>query len=279
MAKNKNIFTSEQVVLLVILLNSIILFMQEGGVKSPVVNIIDALCTIFFIIEMMIKHKELGLKGYWSSGWNQMDGILVLMSIPSLVTYFVPAHMLDLSTVLILRVLRVFRFFRLIHIFPNFTNTMKGFVRALRDSLPIFVGFLILILVISLFNCALFKDLSPQFFGTPWDSIYSTFRLCTVEGWYEIPDSLSATMSPARVAGVRVYFVLILILGGIIGLSLVNSIFVDAMVSDNNDELEDEVKKLNEKIDLLTEELRNQREGKEQKTLTEIKVTDEHDSN
>ena len=86
-------------------------------------------------------------------------------------------------------------------------------------------------------------------------------------------------MSPARVAGVRVYFVLILILGGIIGLSLVNSIFVDAMVSDNNDELEDEVKKLNEKIDLLTEELRNQREGKEQKTLTEIKVTDEHDSN
>ena len=82
-------------------------------------------------------------------------------------------------------------------------------------------------------------------------------------------------MSPARVAGVRVYFVLILILGGIIGLSLVNSIFVDAMVSDNNDELEDEVKKLNEKIDLLTEELRNQREGKEQKTLTEDKVTDE----
>ena len=54
----------------------------------------------------------------------------------------------------------------------------------------------------------------------------------------------------------RIYFVLILILGGIIGLSLVNSIFVDAMVSDNNDELEDKVKQLNDKIDLLTDEIR-----------------------
>ena len=265
MSTRKSIFTSERVVLLVILLNSVILFLQEGGVQSPSVNVIDALCTIFFIIEMTVKHRQLGFKGYWSSGWNRMDGILVLLSIPSLIAYFVPTHMLDLSLLLILRVLRVFRIFRIVHIFPNFTSTMKGFGKALRDSLPIFVGFLILILVISLFNCAQFKEISPKYFGTPWDSIYSTFRLCTVEGWYEIPDALAASMSPARVAGVRIYFVLILILGGIIGLSLVNSIFVDAMVSDNNDALEAEVKRLNEKIDLLTEEIRKQRDEKEVK--------------
>ena len=263
MTRRKSIFTSERIVLLVILLNSVILFLQEGGVQSPTINLLDALCTVFFIIEMAVKHRQLGLKGYWSSGWNRLDGVLVLLSIPSLVAYFVPTHMLDLSIMLILRVLRVFRIFRIIHIFPNFTSTMKGLGKALRDSLPIFAGFLILILVISLFNCAQFKDISPKYFGTPWDSIYSTFRLCTVEGWYEIPDALAASMSPAGVAGVRIYFVLILIMGGIIGLSLVNSIFVDAMVSDNNDELEAEVKKLNEKIDLLTEEILKMRDEKE----------------
>ena len=42
-----------------------------------------------------------------------------------------------------------------------------------------------------------------------------------------------------------------IVLCSIIGLSLVNSIFVDAMVSDNNDELERQVKELNEKIDKL----------------------------
>ena len=111
-------------------------------------------------------------------------------------------------------------------------------------------------MVVSLFNCAFFKDAAPKYFGTPWDSIYSTFRLCTVEGWYEIPDALSDGLSAGKVAFVRIYFVFILIAGGIIGLSLVNSIFVDAMVSDNNDNLELEVKELNEKIDTLTEEIK-----------------------
>ena len=126
----------------------------------------------------------------------------------------------------------------------------------------IFTSERVVLLVISLFNCALFKDISPQFFGTPWDSVYSTFRLCIVEGWYEIPDALVASMSPGGVVGVRIYFVLILIFGGIIGLSLVNSIFVDAMVKDNNDNLEAEVQLLNEKIDLLTEEIKKQKAEK-----------------
>jgi voltage-gated sodium channel len=39
--------------------------------------------------------------------------------------------------------------------------------------------------------------------------------------------------------------------GGILGLSIVNSIFVDAMVSDNNDELENKIDLLNKKIDKL----------------------------
>ena len=248
-----------------ILLNSVILFLQESGIQSPTINVIDAACTIFFIIEMVVKHFKLGVNGYWSNGWNRMDGILVILSIPALISYFVPAHLLDLSILLILRILRVFRLFRLAHVFPNFGATVKGLGKALKDSFPIFCAFLVLILVVSLFNCAFFKDVAPKYFGTPWDSIYSTFRLCTVEGWYEIPDALSVGLSPGRIAFVRIYFVIILIAGGIIGLSLVNSIFVDAMVSDNNDELELEVKQLNEKIDNLTEEIKklqnNQKEG------------------
>ena len=35
----------------------------------------------------------------------------------------------------------------------------------------------------------------------------------------------------------RVYFSVLMFLGGIIGMSLINSIFVDAMAEDNNDEV------------------------------------------
>ena len=251
-----NIFTSERFILLVIIVNSIVIFLQESGVSTPFVNILDATCTVIFIIEMICKQVQLGVKKYWQSGWNRMDGILVILSIPSLISYFVPTALAGLSMLLILRILRVFRFFRVIHIFPNFGQIVTNLWKALKDSVPIFVGFLILIIISALFSCALFRDVSPQYFGTPVDAIYSTFRLCTVEGWYDIPDSMSASLTAGQIVWVRIYFIFVLICGGIIGLSLVNSIFVDAMVSDNNNELEKEVKELNGKIEMLTEEIR-----------------------
>ena len=242
-------------ILFTIILNSVIIFLQESGYSSHWLNLLDMLCTLVFTVEMVGKHRELGFKGYWSSAWNILDGTLVILSIPSLISYFVPTGMMDLSILLILRVLRVFRFFRLMHIFPHFENIMANLWKALKDSFGIFVGFLILIIVFALFSCALFKDVAPEYFATPWDSIYSTFRLCTVEGWYDIPDAVIEALPQSAIVFVRIYFVFILIAGGIIGLSLVNSIFVDAMVSDNNNQLEKEVKSLSRQIEELTEKI------------------------
>lgn len=50
---------------------------------------------------------------------------------------------------------------------------------------------------------------------------------------------------------VRVLFAVLFFAGGILGLSLVNSIFVDAMASDNNDEVLEKLKELERKIDEL----------------------------
>jgi voltage-gated sodium channel len=40
-------------------------------------------------------------------------------------------------------------------------------------------------------------------------------------------------------------------MGGIIGMSLVNSIFVDEMVSDNNDDIKEQLKRIEEKLDRM----------------------------
>lgn len=42
-------------------------------------------------------------------------------------------------------------------------------------------------------------------------------------------------------------------LGGIIGMSLVNSIFVDAMAEDNNDEVLEKLKQVEEQLKKLTQ--------------------------
>jgi len=42
--------------------------------------------------------------------------------------------------------------------------------------------------------------------------------------------------------------------GGIIGISLVNSIFVDSMTEDNNDEVLEKLKQIEEKLDQLNQD-------------------------
>ena len=42
--------------------------------------------------------------------------------------------------------------------------------------------------------------------------------------------------------------------GGIIGISLVNSIFVDSMTEDNNDEVLEKLKQIEDKLDQLNQD-------------------------
>lgn len=252
----RKIFLNEHIILCVILINAAIIFAQESGVDSLALSVADLVCTLIFIIEMVVKHIEYGFKGYWRDGWNRLDGVLVILSLPSLVAFFVPAGMIgNLSVLLVLRLLRVLRFFRIIHVFPNFSTIARNFGKAMRDSYGVFAGFIVLILIVALVSCALFRDSAPEYFATPIDSIYAIFRICTGEGWNEIPDTIAEGSSIVTARWVRLYFSILLVLCSIIGLSLVNSIFVDAMVSDNNDDLEKQVKELNDKLDAQSREL------------------------
>ncbi len=247
----RDVFLNERLILVVIIVNAVVLFLQESGIENGFVNIVDLSCTIIFIIEMIVKHCVFGLKGYWSSGWNRLDGTLVILSLPSIAALVLPLLTFDFSFLLILRVLRVFRFFRLVHAFPGFADIMKNFVVAIRKSYAVFIGLLIMIITFAMIGCSLFRDYAPEYFATPLDAIYSTFRIFTGEGWNEIPDTIAATMGSGWSVVVRLYFCLILILGCIIGMSLLNSIFVDAMVSDNNDSLEEKIDKMEKDIEFI----------------------------
>ena len=247
----EKIFLNEKIIMAVILLNAVVIYLQISGISTPVLTGLDIACTLIFLMEMILKHLKLGVKEYWRSGWNRLDGILVIVSLPSLVEIFLPTGMMDLSILLIFRLLRVLRFFRVLHFFPNFTQIVKAFKMAMRESYAILLCFFVIIVIFGLLNCSLFKDVAPQYFATPLESIYSVFRICTVEGWYDIPDTIAEGTTPLIGGLVRLYFVFLLILGGIIGMSFINSIFEDAMVSDNNDDVMKKLEELETKIDNL----------------------------
>ena len=249
----KRIFLNEKFIFAIILINAFVIFAEESDIDNLALQITDITCTLIFIVEMIVKHIHYGFKGYWKSGWNRLDGILVILSLPSIVSLFLPKVGIDLSILLIFRLLRVIRFFRVMHFFPNFTAIIKNFKLALKQSYAILLSFFVIIVIFGLINCALFKEIAPEYFSKPLDSIYAIFQLCTVEGWYDIPNTIAEATSPLIGNIVKFYFCILLILGGIIGMSFINSIFVDAMVSDNNDDVKEKLDEIEKKVDKLLE--------------------------
>ncbi len=250
------IFTNEWLILAAILLNSILIFVMgfEGLHDNPFLSILDHFFTLFFILEILVKVAFNGWRTYINNSWNKFDFILVAISIPSLFELLV--NIPDISFLLVFRLLRVLRILRFMRFIPNISQMISGIVRAFKASVFVFVAIFIYNVLLAVLGSYLFRDASPEHFSNPLISLYSVFQVFTLEGWNEIPSSIVANMDPEswRVPFTRVFFVFVVLTGGIFGMSIVNAIFVDEMVRDNNDDLESKIEELTKKIDFLIAE-------------------------
>jgi len=252
----KRLLLNEKFIFFIIILNSIIIFIEGFGFSFSDrywFEFLDNLFTGIFIFELFAKINEYGFKGYLQSNWNKFDFILIILAMPSLLSLLPNFSFIDLDFLLAFRIMRIFKFFRFIRFIPKIDKIIIGVSRAAKASVLILIAFFIFNFTISIISTFLFRNLSPEHFSNPLISFYSIFKVFTIEGWYEIPDEMTRNTSPLIAFLVRLYFIIILFVGGIFGLSLVNSIFVDAMVSDNNVDLENEIRVLHSKIDKLVE--------------------------
>ena len=145
------------------------------------------------------------------------------------------------------------RFMRFI---PNIRQMMAGIQRAFRASAFVFAALLIYNVLLAILSTYLFHAEDPYHFEDPFRSLYTIFQMFTLEGWNEIPETIEANSEPGswKIAFSRLFFLIVVMTGGIFGFSIVNAIFVDEMVMDNNDVLENKVDELNKKIDRLLAE-------------------------
>lgn len=252
----RHIFINEKIIFGAVLLNIIILFLLSFPSLSAhfeTFEYIDHLLTLYFLLEAIVKIYLVGWKSYIRSGWNRVDFLAVVLTTPSLILYFfqIPLFL----PVRVLRSLRVIKFLRFLKFVPRFDTIILGLSRAVKASLLVLVAFFLYNTLISIFNCYLFKHIAPEYFGNGLRSFYTTFRMFTLDGWNEIPETIMAaneTSSSFTFFSVF-YFVFIVISGGIFGLSIVNAIFVDGMVRGNNCQLETKVSDLEHKVDRLIE--------------------------
>ena len=75
-----------------------------------------------------------------------------------------------------------------------------------------------------------------------------------LSGWFDIPDAIAQRSTPGMGIFAKIYFSLFLFAGGILGVSLINSFFVDAMAEDNNEDVLAKLEEMEKMIKDLQEQ-------------------------
>lgn len=238
---------------LVIVLNAAVIFIEECGIENNFLSCIDVGCLLIFVYEMFYKIYKLGWKGYTSSTGNIFDAVIVVLSVPSLFSLPNLSVLLTLRLTKLSRLVRFSKTFRILN-----KDELKGIIHglriAIRRTFSIIAVMLFIIFMVGLISCNLYSDVAPEFFGNPLLSIFTTFELFTVEGWTEIPKALSGLTSVPYFFSM-IYFGLIVFVFGILGMSFINSIFVDAMCEDNNDDVKNDLNEIKRQLEEISKRL------------------------
>ncbi len=243
----RELLCNNRIMMAAIVLNTIIMFVGGFFRDTTFFEWCDTAFTLIFVCEATAKISKHGWPAYWQRNWNRFDFIVLIIALPSILSPLFE-HEIGTSAVLALRSMRLLKSLKVLHFIPNVHKLLKGLKIAVRASSLVFAALVIVLFVFSILSFALFGRISPDYFGNPAISLYSIFRLFSIEGWYEIPEAIAAGSSAAMGVFARCYFSALTFLGGIIGMSLVNSVFVDAMTEDNNDEVLEKLEQIEARL-------------------------------
>lgn len=236
----------------IILINCLFIFFEgyfdSGGIS--IFFLTNIFFSLFYILEGVVKINSYGFKKYITPAINKLDFFLVFISILEIASLVFATTVNEYSFLLSLRsirLIRVIRLLKVIGLLKNGEQLLKGVGRALKSSYLIIILFFLFNFILSTISFNLFRLVSPEHFGDPLTSLYSVFKIFTIEGWYEIPEEIAANYGIVQSWLVKLYFITILFIGGIFGLSIVNSLFVEGMMNHDQDDkkLDDIIERLN----------------------------------
>ena len=166
----------QNTILAVILFNAIILGLETVDPvmarAGEMILLLDKICLAIFVVEIAAKLFTRGIAGFFRSGWNIFDFVIVAISL-------VPASQ-GLS---VLRALRILRLLRVVSVAPSLRRVVEGLVTALPGMGSVFLLMGMLFYIGSVMATKLFGDAFPQWFGDLGRSGYTLFQIMTLESW------------------------------------------------------------------------------------------------
>ncbi|MFZ4680052.1 MAG: ion transporter [Flavobacterium sp.] len=250
----KNALRNERLIFKLIALNIIIIYLHSFNCFKPYYlyfDLIDVGLTLFFTIEIgysiFVIHSS--FKSYFKNNWNKLDLISILLSLPSILILFSPNFEI-LTGFIALRSLRIFKTLRIIEYIPNGKKISKKLFKAFKGVTFILFAFIVFTTVISLISVSLFKNVAPNYFQNAFDSFYTIFKIFSGDGFSDVVSEIQYNSSPMITGFSKFYFVIIVFSGSILGLSLINSVFINEMSS-----IADDVEENDKSIDALKKQL------------------------
>lgn len=232
----RKIIYDERLLLGLILLNVGVIYLHTFDALSDYFIVLDAVdvgFTVFFAAEILTKVKDMTgpskLRAYLRDPWNRVDFCSVLFALPSIGVLV--SHDLELfAGFATLRSLRVFKFLRIIEYIPNGKRISSQVFLALKSISFIVLAFVVYSTIISIISVSLFKSYAPSYFHDGFDAFFTIYNVFSGDGFTGVVAEIGQNCRPEFLYFTKVYFVLIGFSGSILGLSLINSIFVDSMV-------------------------------------------------
>jgi voltage-gated sodium channel len=205
-------------IFLLILLNTISLGLETFLLHDPLnraLDIFNSICTLIFVLEILLKLFAYG-RTFFKDGWNIFDTVIVMISILPIV-----------KVLSVMRLFRVFRVFRALRMMKQL-NKLHVIVQALIGALPS-VGWVVVLLIIIYYVFAvigtnLFSELSPGYFGTLWESLFTLLQLTLADDLGVITRELLRNG-----IGAVIYFVSFVVITTILMLNVIVGIVVDSV--------------------------------------------------
>jgi voltage-gated sodium channel len=254
---------NDQILLILILTNTLVIFLHSfDGLKQYFyfLDILDVIFTIIFIWEISIHIVQSSgvnvaekFKNFHNDKWNKIDFYSVLLAVPSIGVLFVD-DLEIFAGFTVLRSLRIFKILRAIEFIPEGKEISSKLLKALKGVFFIIVAFIIYSTIVSLISVTLFKSSGPSFFSNAFDSFFTIFKVFSGDGFSDVVAEIISNSSLEFGYFTKFYFVMIVFTGSILGLSLINSVFIDQM-SNFDKKGESEINSLENKLD---EVLKNQ---------------------
>ena len=254
---------NDRFLLVLILTNTLVIFLHSFDGLKPyyyLLDILDVIFTMIFICEISFHiYQSSGVnvaekfKNFHNDKWNKIDFYSVLLAIPSIGVLFVE-DLEIFAGFTVLRSLRIFKILRVIEFIPEGKEISSKLLKALKGVFFIMVAFIIYSIIISLISVTLFKSSAPSFFSNAFDSFFTIFKIFSGDGFSDVVNEIVSNSSLEFGYFTKLYFVMIVFTGSILGLSLINSVFIDQM-SNFDKKGESEINSLENKLD---EVLKNQ---------------------